>query len=193
MWWFCSLPIQWVSGITALVSLQSSSVLTAMHCRSFRDDDILTCPEQFGSVYVLRTCIQASYASWCNLRIQFAERILLACCSAFANAAQETRRQRRLSRVAPLPPMKLGHAGNGEGIFGSFSLAYVASGLPSKKSTPPVGGDLTLSTSRLQGHGWQIWWLTTTISPKAHWRADLREHWERLNLWLCFRLLLGPC
>ena len=63
LWWFCSLPILWVSGITALVSLQSSSVHTAMHCRSFRDDDILKCPEQFCSLYVLRTYINESYAA----------------------------------------------------------------------------------------------------------------------------------
>ena len=44
-----------MSGITDLVSLHSSSVHTAMHCRSFRDDDILKCLEQFCSVYVSRT------------------------------------------------------------------------------------------------------------------------------------------
>ena len=46
-----------------------------MHCRSFRDDDILKCPEQFCSVYVLRTCIQERYTAYdstcmVELRIQ---------------------------------------------------------------------------------------------------------------------------
>ena len=35
-----------------LVSLHSTSAHTAMHCRSFRDDDILKCPEQFCSFWL---------------------------------------------------------------------------------------------------------------------------------------------
>ena len=35
--------------------IQSSTVLTAMHCRFFRDDDILKCPEQFCGLHVART------------------------------------------------------------------------------------------------------------------------------------------
>ena len=35
-----------------LVSLQSTSAHTAMHCRFFRDDDILKCPEHFCSLWL---------------------------------------------------------------------------------------------------------------------------------------------
>jgi len=34
-----------------------------MHCRSFRDDDILKCPEQFCSLYVPRTYTKESYVA----------------------------------------------------------------------------------------------------------------------------------
>ena len=40
-----------------------NSLHTAMHCRSFRDDDILKCPEQFCSLYVSRTYTKESYAA----------------------------------------------------------------------------------------------------------------------------------
>ena len=36
--------------------LQCFLVRTATHCGSFRNDDILQCPEQFCSLYPLRTC-----------------------------------------------------------------------------------------------------------------------------------------
>ena len=51
-----------------LGSLQSSTVHTAMHCRSFRDDDILKCLEQFCGLHVQRTC---------NIEINAAEEIAL--------------------------------------------------------------------------------------------------------------------
>ena len=67
-WWMdcgdsAACPILWVSGITDLVSLQSSSVHTAMHCRSFRDNDILKCPERFCSLYISRTYTKESYVA----------------------------------------------------------------------------------------------------------------------------------
>ena len=43
-----------------LGSLQSSTVHTAMHCKSFRDDDILKCLEQFCGLHVQRTCANES-------------------------------------------------------------------------------------------------------------------------------------
>ena len=43
-----------MSGITDLGSLHSSTVHTAMHCRAFRDDDILKFSEQFCSLYISR-------------------------------------------------------------------------------------------------------------------------------------------
>ena len=71
-----------------LVSLQSTSAHTAMHCRSFRDDDILKCPEQFCSLCGSRTCTKESYTAQdsigmvelvnTNLRIQW----FFACLSA---------------------------------------------------------------------------------------------------------------
>ena len=35
-----------------LISLHSTSAHNAMYCRSFRDDDILKCPEQFCSFWL---------------------------------------------------------------------------------------------------------------------------------------------
>ena len=41
-----------VSSCTGLDALRSSTLHTAMHCRSFRDDDILKCLEQFCGWHV---------------------------------------------------------------------------------------------------------------------------------------------
>ena len=49
-----------MSSVTDLDPLQSSTVHTAMHCKSFRDDDILKCLEQFCGLHVQRTCIKES-------------------------------------------------------------------------------------------------------------------------------------
>ena len=42
----------WVSSVMDLDALHSSTLHTAMHCRSFRDDDILKCLEQFCGWHV---------------------------------------------------------------------------------------------------------------------------------------------
>ena len=56
VWSFCSLSTLWVSGNTAVALLPCFPVRTATHCGSFRNDDILQCPEQFCNLYPVRTC-----------------------------------------------------------------------------------------------------------------------------------------
>ena len=62
-----------------LISLHSTSAHNAMHCRSFRDDDILKCPEQFCSFWLyepaprratLPTTAVVLWSSASNLRMQ---------------------------------------------------------------------------------------------------------------------------
>ena len=50
LWFFC-LPILWVNSATDLSRLQPTTVRTAKHCRSFRDDDILKRLEQFCGLH----------------------------------------------------------------------------------------------------------------------------------------------
>ena len=83
---FCCLFTLWVSGNTAVVLLQCLPVRTATHCGSFRDDDILKCPEQFCSLYSLRTCFSNATLPTTIRMVALAMTVLriqafFACCS----------------------------------------------------------------------------------------------------------------
>ena len=80
-----SLPTWFVSRRFATM-LQCFLVHSATHCGSFRNDDILQCPEQFCSLYPLRTCFlnatlrQPWYCGKC--KDSFWTQAFSACCSA---------------------------------------------------------------------------------------------------------------
>ena len=59
--------------------LQCFLVRTATHCGSFRNDDVLTCPEQFCSWYFLRTCFlwRSSTGTVANAMTVFALKLSL--------------------------------------------------------------------------------------------------------------------
>ena len=56
-----------MSRCAGLDALHSSTLHTAMHCRSFRDDDILKCLEQFCGLHDQRTCNKSSYGAECTV------------------------------------------------------------------------------------------------------------------------------
>ena len=76
-----------MSSVTDLDPLQSSTstVHTAMHCRSFRDDDILKCLEQFCGLHVhepatTRATLPKVALVWRNWRVQSCQFSALFCC-----------------------------------------------------------------------------------------------------------------
>ena len=77
---------EWQLSRSFATMLQCFLVRAATHCGSFRNDDILKCPEQFCSLYSLRTCFlnatlrQHWYCGQC--KDSFCTQAFSACCSA---------------------------------------------------------------------------------------------------------------
>jgi len=140
-----------------LISLHSASAHTAMHCRSFRDDDILKCPEQFCSFWFCepaprRATLPKDSNGIVELCIQICEYNGLFCTFlCFAITALVLRWLRPLKLMAAISPMKLGACWIGDGIFEAFPwpvLLHARHHCP-----PPLGGGFWLfpfTASRLR-------------------------------------------
>ena len=148
-----------MSDTTAVVSLRSSSVRTAMHCRSFRDDDILKCPEQFCSLYSLRTCILERYTAYdSTCMVALANTILQiqrfsACCSALRILSRNS-----LAETNPLDGCIFPYETRGVPLFWLAMACLEACPWPTMLPLchhypPPLGGGSDFSTSRLRDRG----------------------------------------
>ena len=178
--------------------LQCFLVRTATHCGSFRNDDILKCPEQFCSLYSLRTCFLERYTAtalvlW-QMQWQFLHSSVFCMLLSFADTAKLAADCDHTTDGC-ISPMKLGACSPvwfvvGDGMFGSRSLAFFASSL--SLLAPPSRGVLISLT---------IGFVIAADSQEDDYyvhegplRADLRGLWERFrsSLLSCTaRLMLG--
>ena len=141
-------PGEWQVSRRFATMLQCFLVRAATHCGSFRNDDILQCPEQFCSLYPLRTCFlnatlrQHWYCGKC--KDSFWTQAFSACCSAL-RILPSTSRTETIQGWMHLPYETRGVLPRsfvvGDGMLGSRSLASFAFSLSSL--VPPLRGVLT--------------------------------------------------
>ena len=152
-----------------LVSLQSTSAHTAMHCRSFRDDDILKRPEQFCSLYISRTYTKESYVAEDSTGMVELEdttilpfgACLLSECGVIAISLYPTCTT-TMFFACPIKPAGCIFPYETRGMLdicnGILEVFLWPAMLPVCHHWPPaLWGDLALSPSRLRGCGGQIW------------------------------------
>ena len=121
-----------------------------MYCRSFRDDDILKCPEQFCSLYISRTYTKESYVAEDNTgMVELANTTILPFGAFLLSECGVITIWLHPGCIFRYETRGMLDAGYLRWYFGSFSLACDASRMPSL-AAPPLGGDLALSPSRLR-------------------------------------------